>query len=186
MTFAQATGALTEPIPLVPIPAPPPPKPGVDPLRSGRRRRSAAIRSVGCSAREGSAGSTWGMTPNSAARSPSRSRSGPCPATEVDLFLEEARRLARLKHPGIVSVYDVGVQDGLCFIVSDFVAGTSLREWLKTRRPTPEQAAEIVASVADALDHAHNAGTIHRDVKPANIMLDGSRSGRSCSTSAWP
>ena len=91
---------------------------------------------------------------------------------EQELFLQEARRLARLKHPGIVSVHDVGVEGGLCFIVSDYVPGTSLREWLKTDRATPEQAAEIVARIADALDHAHIAGTIHRDVKPANIMLD--------------
>jgi predicted Ser/Thr protein kinase len=94
------------------------------------------------------------------------------PESEIGTFLQEARRLARLRHPGIVTVYDVGVQDGRCFIVSDFVAGTSLREWLRDRRPTPEQSAQIVAAVADALDHAHGLGTIHRDVKPANIILD--------------
>jgi serine/threonine protein kinase/predicted ATPase len=94
------------------------------------------------------------------------------PESEIGTFLQEARRLARLRHPGIVTVYDVGVQDGRCFIVSDFVAGTSLREWLRDHRPTPEESARIVAAVADALDHAHGLGTIHRDVKPANIILD--------------
>ena len=92
--------------------------------------------------------------------------------SEVGTILPEARRLARLRHPGIVAVYDVGVQDGRCFIVSDLVAGTSLRDWLRDHRPAPEQAAEIVAAVADALGHAHALGIIHRDVKPANIMLD--------------
>ncbi len=91
---------------------------------------------------------------------------------EVDAFLQEARRLARLKHPGIVSVHDVGVQDGRCFIISDFVDGVSLREWLGDHRPPPEQSAGIVAAVADALDHAHAVGIIHRDIKPGNIMLD--------------
>jgi serine/threonine protein kinase len=92
--------------------------------------------------------------------------------SEIGNFLQEAKRLARLRHPGIVTVYDVGVQDGRCFIVSDFVAGTSLREWLRDNRPTPTQSAEIVAAVADALDHAHGLGIIHRDVKPANVILD--------------
>ena len=94
----------------------------------------------------------------------------------VDTFLMEARRLARLKHPGIVTVHDVGVQDGLCYIVSDLIEGTSLRDWLASNRPDPTLAAEIVAALADALDHAHAAGTVHRDVKPANIVMD--RSGR--------
>jgi len=96
----------------------------------------------------------------------------PLAESEVGAVVPEARRLARLRHPGIVAVYDVGVQDGRCFIVSDLVAGTSLRDWLGDHRPTPEQSAEIVAAVADALGHAHALGIIHRDVKPANIMLD--------------
>ena len=55
------------------------------------------------------------------------------------IFLLEAKRLAGLKHPGVVTVYDVGVQDGRCFIVSDLVQGISLHEWLRHRQPTHEQ-----------------------------------------------
>ncbi len=173
MTFAQASGALTEPIRLVPIPTPiPSVAPGGDPKAKPAAFGRYQVRRV---LGQGGFGRVYvgydaELEREVAIKVPLRT----LPASEIGLFLQEARRLARLKHAGIVSVYDVGVQDGLCFIVSDFVAGISLRDWLKDRRPTPEQAAAIVASVADALDHAHNAGTIHRDVKPANIMLDAS------------
>jgi len=89
----------------------------------------------------------------------------------VNQFLQEARRLARLKHPGIVTVYDVNVQDGQCYIVSDFVEGTSLSDWLKKRRPSWEEATTIVAAIADALAYAHSQRVVHRDVKPANVLL---------------
>ncbi len=173
MTFAQATGAPTLPMPLVPIP--PPPEPAAFQVFSSAIPKAFGRYQVRRVLGQGGFGRVYvgydaELQREVAIKVPLRI----LPKAEVDLFLLEARRLARLKHPGIVSVYDVGVQGGLCFIVSDFVPGTSLRDWLKTRRPTPEQAAEVVAAVADALDHAHNAGTIHRDVKPANIMLDDS------------
>src|SRR5207302_1724626 len=86
-------------------------------------------------------------------------------------FLQEARRIARLRHPGIVAVHDVGEQDGQVYMVADFIQGSSLREWLQKNRPHWRQAVPIVAAVADALAHAHSQITIHRDVKPANIIL---------------
>src|SRR5579864_2361820 len=92
-------------------------------------------------------------------------------ADEVDQFLQEARRVARLKHPGIVAVYDVGVQENQVYIVCDFVNGRSLADWLMTVRPTWQQAVRITAAVADALAHAHTLRVVHRDVKPANIIL---------------
>ena len=170
MSFAQATGALTEPIPLVPLPPEPPELTGPSGLPRAFGRYEVR-RFLG----QGGFGRVYvgydaALEREVAIKVPLKPLSG----KDVALFLKEAKRLARLKHPGIVIVHDVGVQDGHCFIVSDFVPGTSLRDWLRARRPTPEQAAEIVAAVADALDHAHNVGTIHRDVKPANIMLDGS------------
>src|SRR5262245_51168848 len=91
---------------------------------------------------------------------------------EIHRFLQEARRLARLNHPGIVTIHDVGVQQGQPYIVSEFIPGTSLRHWLSSNRPTWQQAVRIVAAVADALGHAHAQLTIHRDVKPANILLN--------------
>ena len=90
---------------------------------------------------------------------------------EVDQFLEEARRVARLRHPGIVTVHDIGTHDGQVYIVSDFLSGPSLAEWLIANRPNWLDAARIVAAIADALAHAHSKRTVHRDVKPVNIIF---------------
>lgn len=94
---------------------------------------------------------------------------------DVERFLQEARRLARLKHPAIVTVYDVGSEGTELFIVSDFIDGTSLKEWLSTNRPTWQESARIVAALAEALAHAHAQLTVHRDVKPANILMTRAR-----------
>ncbi len=90
----------------------------------------------------------------------------------TDSFLAEARRVARLKHPGIVPVHDVGVENGTCFIVSEFVEGGSLGDQLARFSPTPEQVVRWIAEIADALEYAHLHGIIHRDIKPANILID--------------
>jgi serine/threonine-protein kinase len=84
----------------------------------------------------------------------------------------EARRVARLKHHGIVSVHDVGHEGVFCFIVFDLVEGTDLSRRIKESRPEWEEAARIVAEVAGHLYYAHEKGFIHRDIKPANILLD--------------
>ncbi len=89
----------------------------------------------------------------------------------AEKFLQEARQLAQLSHPGIVTVYDAGVQDGRPYIVSDYLSGVSLHEWLAHHRPTWQESARIVAAVADALAYAHARRTVHRDVKPDNIIL---------------
>jgi WD40 repeat protein/tRNA A-37 threonylcarbamoyl transferase component Bud32 len=89
-----------------------------------------------------------------------------------DRFLREARSVAQLRHPSIVSVHEVGQDNGLPYLVSDFVQGMTLADLLTGRRLTSRQAAELVADVADALQYAHQQGIIHRDVKPSNIMLD--------------
>ncbi|HEV3004122.1 MAG TPA: protein kinase, partial [Pirellulales bacterium] len=87
-------------------------------------------------------------------------------------FLREARSAAALKHPGIVQVYEIAHERGVPFIVSEFICGRNLGELLATARPGFTQAAELVAQVADALDYAHGRRIIHRDVKPANILID--------------
>lgn len=86
-------------------------------------------------------------------------------------FLQEARRVAQLRHPGIVIVHDAGIEGGCCYIVSDFLQGTPLNEWLQQVRPSWQQAAQIATAAADALGHAHAHSTVHRDVKPSNIIL---------------
>lgn len=97
------------------------------------------------------------------------------PRAKIDEFLQEARRLAQLSHPGIVAVHDVGVHEGQVYIVSDFLDGGNLSDWLKNNRLSWSEAARIAASVADALAHAHARLTVHRDVKPANIILTRDR-----------
>jgi serine/threonine protein kinase len=92
---------------------------------------------------------------------------------EVERFVREARSAAQLKHPAIVPVHDVGQIDGTCYLVSDFVPGVTLAEYLHAQRFDFRQAADLVAQAADALHYAHQRGVIHRDVKPSNIMLEG-------------
>jgi WD40 repeat protein len=94
------------------------------------------------------------------------------PGAPFDRFLREARSVAQLRHPSIVPVHEVGQQDGLPYLVSDFVHGVTLADLLTGRRPTPTEAARLVSRVAEALEYAHRQGVVHRDVKPSNIMLD--------------
>jgi serine/threonine protein kinase len=92
---------------------------------------------------------------------------------DVELFLREARILASLDHPHIVPVHDVGrTSDGVCYIVSKFIEGSSLADRLQRGRLSIQESAEIVATVAHALHHAHKRGLAHRDVKPPNILID--------------
>ncbi|MER5220094.1 serine/threonine-protein kinase [Streptomyces flaveus] len=89
----------------------------------------------------------------------------------------EARAAARVRHPGVIAVHDVAEVDGRPLIVMELVDGPSLDDVLREQGPRePREAAEIGAKVMDALAAAHQAGVLHRDVKPGNILLD--RSGR--------
>ncbi|MFF0613595.1 protein kinase [Nocardia tengchongensis] len=83
-------------------------------------------------------------------------------------FEREADLAARLNHPGVVTVYDRGVEDGRLWIAMQYVDGIEAES---VTDMTAERAVEIVAATADALDYAHRVGVLHRDVKPANIML---------------
>jgi serine/threonine protein kinase/formylglycine-generating enzyme required for sulfatase activity len=94
-------------------------------------------------------------------------------AADADTYLAEARMLARLDHPAIVPVYEVGrTDDGLCYLVSKYVAGSDLARQIKQARLSHVDAVRIVAWVAEALHSAHQRGLVHRDIKPANILLD--------------
>jgi serine/threonine protein kinase/tetratricopeptide (TPR) repeat protein len=94
---------------------------------------------------------------------------------DVEAYLNEARILARLDHPNIVPVYDLGrTEDGLCFVVSKLVEGSDLAARVSGNLPSFLDSAELVATVAEALHYAHTRGLVHRDVKPANILIDAS------------
>ncbi len=87
-------------------------------------------------------------------------------------FLREARAAGKLSHPNIVTVFDVGEQDGVGYIAMELVAGRSLQQILREPESLPfDTVAEIAAQVADALDHAHGHSIVHRDVKPGNVMV---------------
>lgn len=88
-----------------------------------------------------------------------------------DDFLQEARQLAQLAHPSIVTVFDVGIDHDACFIVSDFLDGDCLTDWLPKQTPSWQESARIVATLAEALAFAHARGIVHRDVKPANVIM---------------
>ncbi|HXG10421.1 MAG TPA: serine/threonine-protein kinase [Gemmataceae bacterium] len=91
---------------------------------------------------------------------------------DLDRFLREARSVAQLRHPSIVTVHEVGQVGDVPYLVSDFVEGLTLADVLSSRRPTPREAAQLIADLADALQYAHEHGVIHRDIKPSNIMLE--------------
>lgn len=93
----------------------------------------------------------------------------------LNRFLREGRAAAQLSHSGIVPVYEVGSEGDSVYIVSAYVSGRNLRDWLRGSRPTSREAATLCAQLADALDHAHERGVIHRDLKPSNIILDDER-----------
>jgi hypothetical protein len=90
---------------------------------------------------------------------------------ELDRFVREARSVAVLNHPAIVPIYEVGQAEGLPYLVCEFVEGMTLSDHLAAGRPSQEEAARWIADVADGLQYAHDHGVVHRDVKPANIML---------------
>ena len=99
-------------------------------------------------------------------------RAGAMTAEEQEKFFREARAAAQLQHPNIVSVHEVGRDGDSVYIVSDFVRGVTLGDWLTGQQLTSREAAELCARVADALHHAHEQGVVHRDLKPANIIMD--------------
>lgn len=97
-------------------------------------------------------------------------------------FQREAHSVARLRHPNIVEVHDFGVEAGLSYLVMELVAGPSLKQRLKALQEAGErmphrEVLHVIQGVASALGYAHTQGIIHRDVKPANIMLTAEKEG---------
>src|SRR5215204_2803977 len=89
-------------------------------------------------------------------------------------FNREARIAAALQHPNIVTVYDAGEEDGLLYLAMQYIEGSDLSAVLRTQgRLRPYRAIDVCRQVASALDAAHGQGLIHRDVKPANVLIEG-------------
>jgi serine/threonine-protein kinase len=99
-------------------------------------------------------------------------------ATDEDRarFRTEAESAARLKHPNIVTVHEVGAAGGQAYLCMEFVDGQTLAEKVRADGPLPpREAARLVAIIARAVEHAHAQGILHRDLKPSNILLSGDR-----------
>src|SRR5687768_11481906 len=90
----------------------------------------------------------------------------------AERFAREAQALAALNHQNIVTVHDFGQAGGFYFLLMEFVDGVNLRQLLRAKKFTPEEALAIVPPLCDALQFAHEHGIVHRDIKPENILLD--------------
>jgi len=87
-------------------------------------------------------------------------------------FTREARSLARLNHPSIVTVHDFGQAGPFYYFVMEYVDGANLRQLIRDRHLSPSEALAIVPQICEALQYAHDEGVVHRDIKPENILLD--------------
>jgi eukaryotic-like serine/threonine-protein kinase len=93
-------------------------------------------------------------------------------AAFIRRFEREAQSAAALSHPNIVNIYDVGEEDGTYFMVMEYVEGFNLKQYIREKGQLPaEEAVSIARQIAEALDKAHGAGVVHRDIKPQNILF---------------
>jgi predicted Ser/Thr protein kinase len=90
----------------------------------------------------------------------------------AERFAREAKALAKLNHPNIVTLYEFGSADGLFFVLMEYVDGVNLRQLMAGGRVAAREALAIVPQICDALQFAHDHGIVHRDIKPENILLD--------------
>jgi WD40 repeat protein/serine/threonine protein kinase len=90
----------------------------------------------------------------------------------IERFRAEATAAARLKHPNIVAVHEVGEHEGHHYFSMDFIEGRSLAQLVRAEPPSPRQAAHHLRLIAEAIHHAHQRGIVHRDLKPSNILVD--------------
>lgn len=93
----------------------------------------------------------------------------------VSRFLREAKALSRLDHPNIVTILDSGKVDDQYYLVTEYVDGVNLAQYLRTRELSTEQVVELMTQVCGAITYAHEHGIVHRDIKPANVVVAGGR-----------
>ncbi len=93
-------------------------------------------------------------------------------AEEVERFRREAQAAAKLRHPGIVEVLDIGEFEGRPYIAMEFVDGVNLDDWIALKRPSLYARVDLLRRVCEALGHAHERGIVHRDLKPSNVLID--------------
>src|SRR5215831_5933931 len=93
-------------------------------------------------------------------------------------FRQEAEAVARLRHPNVIQIYDIGESDGCSYLALEFVEGVSLAQLLRGTPQPVLPAARLIETLAEAMHYAHQQGVIHRDLKPANILLEGRVPGR--------
>jgi serine/threonine protein kinase len=90
----------------------------------------------------------------------------------LERFQREACATARLRHPCIIQLFDFSREGPPHYLVTEYVEGMELREWQRVRQPRIREAADLIARIAEAIDHAHAQGVYHRDLKPGNILMD--------------
>ena len=173
---AQASEPEPEPEPPPPPPAPPPPEPAPAP-DLGTISHYQVLRKIG----EGGVGAVYEALDTQLnrkvalkiLRSDLREGAG-AGEKEVRRFVREAQLAANLpKHPHIVAVYEIGDQDGCHFIAMELIQGRTFDQWKRASAPPLRTQIRVLRDVALAVHHAHDHGTLHRDLKPGNILIDG-------------
>jgi tetratricopeptide (TPR) repeat protein len=101
-----------------------------------------------------------------------RIEAGEDPTEAIARLRDEARAVAALRHPNIVTIYEIGSDGDRAFIAMEYIDGPTLRSWIDDGAVETEKLLEIIAKVARALEAAHAAGVLHRDIKPDNVMLE--------------
>ena len=96
--------------------------------------------------------------------------------TFAERFTREARSLARLTHPNLLTVFEFGETGNLYFLIMEYVDGVNLRQAIQAKSLSPAETLGVVQQICDALQYAHDEGIVHRDIKPENVLLD--RKGR--------
>src|SRR5262249_1931751 len=100
-------------------------------------------------------------------------------------FQLEAESASSLNHPNILSVYEAGSVDGQQYLVTEFIDGFTLREWVRRKKPSVRQIVDVCAGIADGLACAHQSGILHRDIKPENILVSKQGYAKLVDFGAW-